>query len=159
MEELWPFLREASTSSWQCWAFYSLCKLFNLGKGRTDPLSQSGIITGVKVKYVLKEEQKQSKHSTICCSVTQSCPTLCNPMGCSTPGFSLSFTVSQSLLKLMSIQSVVPSNHLIFCRPLLITPYLGSYLKVSFRILKGSHVSPHPPGFLPILCLYPTWTT
>ena len=90
MEELWPFLREASTSSWQCWAFYSLCKLFNLGKGRTDPLLQFGIITGVKVKYVLKEEQKQSKHSTICCcSVAQSCPTLCNPMGCSMPGFSL----------------------------------------------------------------------
>ena len=90
MEELWPFLREASTSSWQCWAFYSLCKLFHLGKGRTDPLLQFGIITGVKVKYVLKEEQKQSKHSTICCcSVAQSCPTLCSPMGCSMPGFSL----------------------------------------------------------------------
>ena len=33
---------------------------------------------------------------------------------------SLSFTVSQSLLKLMSIESVIPSNHLIFCRPLLL---------------------------------------
>ena len=33
---------------------------------------------------------------------------------------SLSFTVSQSLLKLMSIESVIPSNHLILCRPLLL---------------------------------------
>ena len=33
---------------------------------------------------------------------------------------SLSFTVSQSLLKLMSIESVMPSNHLIFCHPLLL---------------------------------------
>ena len=32
---------------------------------------------------------------------------------------SLSFTISQSLLKLMSIESVMPSNHLILCRPLL----------------------------------------
>ena len=32
---------------------------------------------------------------------------------------SLSFTISRSLLELMSIESVMPSNHLIFCRPLL----------------------------------------
>ena len=35
---------------------------------------------------------------------------------------SLSFTNSQSLLKLMSIESVMPSNHLILCRPLLLLP-------------------------------------
>ena len=33
---------------------------------------------------------------------------------------SLSFTISQSLLKLMSIEIVIPSNHLILCRPLLL---------------------------------------
>ena len=33
---------------------------------------------------------------------------------------SLSFTISQSLLKLMSIESVMPSNHLVLCRPLLL---------------------------------------
>ena len=32
----------------------------------------------------------------------------------------LSYTISQSLLKLMSIESVMPSNHLILCRPLLL---------------------------------------
>ena len=35
---------------------------------------------------------------------------------------SLSFTLSQSLLKLMSIESVMPSNHLILCHPLLLLP-------------------------------------
>ena len=35
---------------------------------------------------------------------------------------SLSFTISWSLLKLMSIESVRPSNHLILCRPLLLLP-------------------------------------
>ena len=35
---------------------------------------------------------------------------------------SLSFTISRSLLKLMSVESVMPSNHLILCRPLLLLP-------------------------------------
>ena len=56
-----------------------------------------------------------------CCSVTQSCLTLCDPMDGSTPGF-LSFAISWSLLKLMSIESVMPSNHLILCHPLLLLP-------------------------------------
>ena len=50
----------------------------------------------------------------ICCSVAKSCLTLCDPMDCSTPG-SLSSTISWSLLKLMSIELVIPSNHLILC--------------------------------------------
>ena len=53
----------------------------------------------------------------LCCSVTKSCLTLCNPMDCST---SLSFTISQSLLKLTSSESMMPSNHLILCCPLLL---------------------------------------
>ena len=49
-------------------------------------------------------------------SVTQSCLTLCDPTDCST----LSITNSWSLLKLMSIKLVMPSNHLILCHPLLL---------------------------------------
>ena len=49
------------------------------------------------------------------------CPTVCDPMDYSTHD-SLSFTISQSLLKLTSIESVMPSNHLILCRPLLLPP-------------------------------------
>ena len=51
-------------------------------------------------------------------SVAQLCLTLCYPINCSTPRF-LSITNSRSLLKLMSIESVMPSSHLILCRPLL----------------------------------------
>ena len=54
-------------------------------------------------------------------SVSQSCATLCDPMNCSKPA-SLSITNSQSLLKLMSIELVMPSSHLILCRPLLLLP-------------------------------------
>ena len=43
---------------------------------------------------------------------------------------SLSITNSQSLLKLMSITSVMPSNHLILCRPLLLLPSIFSSARV-----------------------------
>ena len=45
------------------------------------------------------------------------------------PG-SLSFSVSRSLLKLMSIESVMPSNHLIFCHPLLLPPSIFLSIRV-----------------------------
>ena len=43
---------------------------------------------------------------------------------------SLSFTISQSLLKLMSIKSMTPSNHLILCRPLLLPPSIFPNIRV-----------------------------
>ena len=62
-------------------------------------------------------------------SVAQSCSTLCDPMDCSTPG-SLSTTNSQSLLKPMSIESVMPSNHLILCCLLLLLPSIFSIIGI-----------------------------
>ena len=56
----------------------------------------------------------------LCCSAVKSCSTLCNPMKARQP--SLSFTIFQCLLKLMSIESVMPSNDLILCHPLLLLP-------------------------------------
>ena len=53
-------------------------------------------------------------------SVAQLCPTLCDPMDCSQA--SLSITNSRSSLKLMPIESGMPSNHLILCCPLLLPP-------------------------------------
>ena len=62
-------------------------------------------------------------------SVTQSCPTPCHPKDCSTQA-SLSISNSRSLLKLMSIESVMPSNHLILCRPLLLLPSIFPSIRV-----------------------------
>ena len=61
----------------------------------------------------------RQKSSVQVSSVTQSCPTLCDPVDCSTPGFPVDLN-SWSLLKLMSIKSVMPSNSLILCHPLLL---------------------------------------
>ena len=60
-------------------------------------------------------------------SVSQSCPTLCDAMDCQA---SLSITNSQSLLKLMSIESVMPFNHLIIHRPLLLLPSIFPSIRV-----------------------------
>ena len=43
---------------------------------------------------------------------------------------SLSFTISQSLLKLMSVESMMPSNHLILCRPLLLLPSVFPSIRI-----------------------------
>ena len=60
-------------------------------------------------------------------SVAQSCPTLCDPMDRSTPGLP---TNSRSLLKLISVKSVMPSNHLILCHPFLLAPSIFPSIKV-----------------------------
>ena len=54
---------------------------------------------------------------------------------------SLSFTISRSLLKLMSIQSVMPSNHLILCCPLLLLPSIFSRMSL-FQRVSSSHQVP-----------------
>ena len=90
-----------------------------------------------------------------CFSVTKSRPTLCDPMDCSTSAFSvqhyswefpqiyvhwvgdaiqpsypLSSSISQSLLKLLSIESMMPSNYLILCCPLLLLPSIFPSIRV-----------------------------
>ena len=59
-------------------------------------------------------------------SVTQSCPTLCT----AAHQASLSITNSQSLIKLMSIESVMPCNHLILWHPLLLLPSIFPSIRV-----------------------------
>ena len=66
-----------------------------------------------------------------CCSVTQLCPTLW-PHDCSMPAF-LFFSISWSFLKLMSIESVMPSNNLILCCPLLFMPSVFPSIKVYYN--------------------------
>ena len=72
-----------------------------------------------------------------CCSVTKSSLTVCNPMDCSTAGF------SWSLLKFMSIELVVPSKHLILCHPLLLLPSIfpaSESFPVSWLFTSGGQI-------------------
>ena len=81
------------------------------------------------IKVFSKESVFPSGHQSIevsasartfcCCSVNQLCPTLCDRIDSACQA-SLSYTISQSLFKLMSIDMVMPPNNLIFCHPLLL---------------------------------------
>ena len=58
------------------------------------------------------------------------CPVLCDPMNNSTPGLPVHHQLLWSLPKTMSIESVMPSNHLILCRPLLLLPSIFPSIRV-----------------------------
>ena len=62
-------------------------------------------------------------------SVTQSCPTLCNPMDCSMPGFPVHHQFPE--LAQTHVHCIGdPSNHLILCRPLLLLPSVFPRIRV-----------------------------
>ena len=65
------------------------------------------------------------------CSVTKSCLTLSTPWTAALQV--LSFTISWSLLKLMFVESVMPSNHLILCHPILLLPSIF----ISYRVFSN----------------------
>ena len=69
--------------------------------------------------------------SVVChpCSAAKSCLTLCNPMDCSTPGLSVPHCLLE-VAKFMSIELVMPSNHLILCHPLLLLPSIFPSIRV-----------------------------
>ena len=77
----------------------------------------------ISLDYTLKHYSVQFS------SVAQSCLTLCDPMDHSTQAF-LSITNSWRLLKLMSVESVMPSKYLILCRPLLLLPSIFPSIRV-----------------------------
>ena len=76
-------------------------------------------MTRVSTRCHTVKEDTNLRPLCCCCSVTQECPTLCDPMNCSTPGLP-SLTISQTLPKFMAIASVIPPSHLILWWPLLL---------------------------------------
>ena len=62
-------------------------------------------------------------------SVAQLCLTLCNPMDCSTPGLPV-YHQFPEFAQIMSIELVMPSNHLALCRPLLLPPSVFPSIRV-----------------------------
>ena len=73
-----------------------------------------------------------------CCLVAKSCPTLCSSMDCSVAGSSV-LRISQRLLKFMSTEPVMLSNHLILCHPLLLLPSVFPSMRV-FSIESALHI-------------------
>ena len=72
-----------------------------------------------------------------CCSTTQSCPTLCDPMDCSMPGSSAFHFVPEFA---RTVEAVMLSNHLILCCPLL----FYRHPNVHERVKESLHMSQCP---------------
>ena len=89
--------------------------------GWEDPLEKGKATHSSILPWVTKSRTRLTDFHFQFSSVTQWCPTLCDPVNCSTQA-SLSITNSQSLLRFMSIESVMPSDHFILYHPLLLLP-------------------------------------
>ena len=122
--------------TFQCTDFIFFLTVFSIGTSCTSrfifgSLSyNSGTIPSYTQIFMLTHKETINSFSSVhFSSVAQLCLTLCNPMDCSTPGFCVPHQ-PQSLLKLTSIESVMPSNHLILCHPLLLPPSIFPSIRV-----------------------------
>ena len=86
----------------------------SIGWGKKQQASK--LKTALKSKTKIEFTQATQGH---CCLVTNWCLALCNPMDCSLPGFPVLHYLKE-LVKLMSIESMKSSNHLILCYHLLL---------------------------------------
>ena len=77
----------------------------------------------------LQNVSRQNKDSVQFSSVAQSCLTLCNPMNHSTPGLPVHHQLPE-FTQTQSIESVMPSSHLILCRPLSLLPPIPPSIRV-----------------------------
>ena len=96
----------------------------SFSRGSSQPRDQT-LVSCIAGRFFTIWAIREANQNDCYRSVVKLCSTLCDPMDCSMPGF-LSFTIFQSLLKPMSIELVMPSNHLILCHPLLLASILPS---------------------------------
>ena len=92
------------------------------------------IYTSITNNKITSEFEWHSQFS----SVAQSCPTLYDPMDCSMPGLPVHHQHLE-FAQSMSIESVMPSNHLILCRSLLLMPSIFPSIRV-FSKESGLHI-------------------
>ena len=79
------------------------------------------------VLFLITEKRLEANKE--CCSVVQSGLTLCNPIDWSRPGFPVHHQLPE-LAQLMSIELVMPCNHLILCHPLLFLPSIFPSIRI-----------------------------
>ena len=95
-------------------------------------ISQARLLEWVGISFSKGASRPRDQTRVSCfqfSSVAQSCPTLCDPMDCSTPGLPVHHQLPD-LLRLMSIEPVMPSNRLILCHPLLLPPSVFPSIRV-----------------------------
>ena len=120
----WPFWHKLSLCSWNL--FIYLFFVFILFFDFTILYWFCHISKWICHRYTCVLEFKSV---SCCCPVAQSCPTVCDPWIAARQA-SLSFTIFRSLLKVTSIESVIPSNHLILCCPLHLPPSIFPSIRI-----------------------------
>ena len=119
------FLWVSEMRSWQLWTSGRFQVRFQV--------TYALLVTMIKkaqVGHMAKgTEGWQERQTLICSSVTKSCPFFWDPMDCSTPG-SLVFIISRSLLKFMSFEPMMLSNHLILCHSIFCLPSIFPSIRV-----------------------------
>ena len=89
-------------------------------------------IVKVKLRKICNTKSKALEEPMLFNVQSLSCVWLCDSMDCSIPGFPVLHYL-QSLLTLMSTESMMPSNHLILCCPLLLLPSICPSIRVFFN--------------------------
>ena len=84
----------------------------------TQQQQQQQLLVSISSEQFTTFKNDSSGSRTCCCSVAQSYLTVTSRTAAHEA--SLSITISRSLLKLMATERMMPSNHLLFCRPLLL---------------------------------------
>ena len=121
------------------WALRGLACPLQAGGGCTEPRGQQGNLEtgGPPERVTLDSPKATGEHThahTQACFLISSVQSLSRVQLFATPWTarqaSLSITNSQSLLKPMSIELVMPSNHLILCHPLLLLPSIFPRIRV-----------------------------
>ena len=90
-------------------------------------LEQVSVMNDLKGSEGMQKQRKSNQETVV--QSLKLCLTLCNPMDCSVPGSSV-LHYPPGLFKLMSIELVILSNHLIFCHPLLLLPSIFPSIRV-----------------------------
>ena len=93
------------------------------------------LLWSLKISWMSIENKNNSFQFS---SVAQSYLTLCDLMDCSMSGLPVHHKLPE-FTQLMSIKSVMPSNHLILCRPLLLPPSIFPSIRVFSKWVCSSH--------------------
>ena len=92
-------------------------------------LQDSNRLREVENKFMVTKVERECGRDKSCQFSLQSCPTLCDPMDCSTPGFPVHHQLSE-FTQIHVHWVVVPCNHLILCYPLLLPPSIFPSIRV-----------------------------
>ena len=122
---------------------YQSCQIHNEKKNARQRITLQLCINNfppLKIVFIISYWKKYLlSQNMYCCLVAQLCPILCDPMDYSIPGFPVLHHHLPEFAQTHVIETVMPSNHLILCRPLLLMPSIFPSIGVFSQWVNSSH--------------------